>query len=269
MNFFRLFLTQPLANGLVVFYKIAFSNMGLAIVLFSLFLRVVLSPLTKPYMESMKKMRKYQKDLDKIKKRHKGDRQKQMQAQADFYKQKGINPGAGCLPYLLQIMVFIALFRVFITVLGAEGSLTQAFNDILYEPLKFGADTVINTKFLYLDVTTPDVFNISGIPFALPGPILILAAIVQFISAKITAPYVEMEKKVAKKTKTESDDMMASMQGSMIIMFPLMTLLIGRQFPSGLAIYWLLFSFYQAYQQYRASGWGGLTPSLKRVGLVK
>ena len=54
---------------------------------------------------------------------------------------------------------------------------------------------------MYLDVSLPDKFSISGIPFSVPGPLLILAAIVQFVSAKVTMPYVQAEKGKAKKTK--------------------------------------------------------------------
>lgn len=268
MNIFTLLFTQPLANGLALFYKIV-GNLGLAIILFSLALRFVLLPLTRPYMDSMKKMKKYQKEIDKLKKKHKNDRSKLMQAQADFYKEKGINPGAGCLPMILQFVILIALFRVFVQLLGADNGLTTQFNTLLYEPLKFGSDTIINKKFLYLDVTKPDVFNIAGLPFPVPGPILILAALTQFLSAKISTPYLEAEKKKAKKTKETADDMQVAMQSSFIYTLPLITLFIGINFPSGLALYWLVFSLFQLVQQYLTAGWGGLTPFAKGLGLLK
>jgi len=165
MNIFTTALIQPLTNGLVVAYRIFGENMGLAILGFGLFLRVVLNPLTKPYMESMKKMKEFAPQLEKLKKKHGSDKVKLAQAQSEFYKQKGINPGAGCLPYLLQIVVLIAFFNVFSRVLSADGDIVLKFNELLYEPLKFGAQDVINTKFLYLDVTKPDVFRIPSLPF--------------------------------------------------------------------------------------------------------
>jgi len=67
MNIFEVLLLQPLANGLVLSYRLLGGNMGLAIIAFSLFLRFALNPLTKPYMESMKKMKDYQKELNKLK----------------------------------------------------------------------------------------------------------------------------------------------------------------------------------------------------------
>jgi YidC/Oxa1 family membrane protein insertase len=269
MNIFTVLFTQPLANGLAIFYKLLGGNMGFAIIGFSLFLRILLIPLTKPYMESMKKMKQYQPELDKLKKRHVDDKQKMLKAQADFYREKGINPGAGCLPQILQIVVLIALFRVFINVLSANGDLTAKFNQYLYEPLRFSEQTQISTKFLYLDLTKPDAIKLDGLPFKLPGLFLILAAAAQFISAKITQPYIEDEKLIAEASKSKEDDFQVALQSSMIYTFPLMTLFVGLSFPSGLALYWLLFSAFQVYVQYRSTGWGGATPWLKRLGLLQ
>jgi YidC/Oxa1 family membrane protein insertase len=268
MNFWETLLIQPLANGIIVFYRILGGNMGLAIAGFSLFLRLVLNPLTKPYMESMKKMKDIAPLIEKLKKRHGSDKVKFAQAQAELYKQKGINPGAGCIPYLLQIVVLIAFFNVFTRTLSIDGDPTGRFNELLYPFLKFSEGEIINTKFLYLNITQPDVIKLPSLPFPLPGPMLLLAALVQFISAKITAPYEKVQEKVAKKTPAASDDIQVAMQKSMIFTFPLITLLIGIRFPSGLALYWLIFSLSQAYQQYKAQGWGGLTPLIEKMGLL-
>lgn len=266
---FTKILIEPLANGLILFYQLLGGNLGLAILAFTLVLRLLLNPLTKPYMESMKKMKKYAPDLEKLKKKHKGDKMKYAQAQADFYKEKGINPGAGCIPYLLQIVVLIAFFNVFTRTFSADLNPTQEFNKLLYEPLKFAQEETLNTSFLYLDLQKPDIFNINAVSFPIPGPILILAAVVQFLSAKIMSPYTKMQEKAAEKTKEKSDDVQVAMQQSMVYMFPLMTLFIGVRFPSALALYWVSFSLLQFYQQYQSQGWGGLTPFLQRLNLIK
>lgn len=242
--------------------------MGLAIIGFSVFLRYALNPLTKPYMESMKKMKDIAPSLDKLKKKYKDDKVKLTKAQADLYKSKGINPGAGCLPYLLQIVVLIAFFNMFNKTLSSENP-TVAFNSLLYNPLRFPDGEIINTGFLGMDMTKPAVFQIPGIDFNIPGPLLILSALAQFVSAKIMAPYEKVQEKIAKKTPEASDDFQVGMQKSMIYMFPLMTLFIGLRFPSGLALYWLVFSVFQAYQQYRSQGWGGMTPWIIKLGLLK
>jgi len=264
MNIFEILLIQPLTNGLILFYKLLGGNMGLAIIFFATFLRIVTTPLTKPYMQSMKKLKDFEPQLNKLKEKHKNDKKKLLEAQTEFYKQNGINPGGGCFPYLLQIVILIALFNVFNKVLGG-GDITTKLNELLYSPLRLEEGHIVATSFLYLDITKPDVFRIPGIAINLPGPILILSAIFQFISAKITQPHVE-KKKIG---KGQEEDMQATMQQSMIYTFPLFTLIFGMNFPSGLAIYWLLFSLLQAIQQYKTSGWGGLTPFISKLSLIK
>jgi len=82
-------------------------------------------------------------------------------------------------------------------------------------------------------------------------------------------PYVKKEEKIVKKTPQKADDFQVAMQKSMTYTFPLFTLLIGMQFASGLALYWLVFSATQAWQQVRTQGWGELTPWIKRLNLIK
>ena len=95
---------------------------------------------------------------------------------------------------------------------------------------------------------------------------LILATIAQFLSVKITTPYIKAEERIAKKTKGDLDDTQVMMQKSMTYMMPLMTLIFGLKLPSGLALYWLVYSLVNVWQQVSMSGWGSLTPL---VNLVK
>jgi len=243
--------------------------MGLAIIGFSLLLRVVLSPLTKPYMDSMRKMKEIAPELQKLKSKHKDDKIKFAKAQADFYKEKGINPGAGCLPYLLQIVVLIAFFNVFSRTLAPGTDIVANFNHLLYDFLKFKPGETINLSFLYLNISKPDVILLPFAKFNFPGPVLILSALVQFLSAKVMNPYIKAEEKIVKKSEEKSDDMQVAMQKSMTYTFPLFTLLIGTRFASGLALYWLIFSLTQMYQQVKSQGWGELTSLLKKMNLIK
>ena len=265
---FTTILVQPLANGLVFIYNII-GNLGWAIIIFSILLRVILNPLTKPYMESMKKMKDFAPLLEKLKKKHKNDKLKLAQAQSELYKQKGINPGAGCIPYLLQIVILIAFFRMFTLTLSAGSDLTQSFNKLLYEPLKFSQGAVIETSFFYLDITKPDAFPVSFLPFAIPGVFLFAAAIVQLLSSKMMAQPARVGQVTAQKTKESADDIQAMMQQSMIYTFPIFTLIFGLQFPAGLTLYWLTFSLTQLWQQYNTYGIGEIKPWLNKFGLLK
>ena len=267
-NIFTVSLTQPLTNGLVLFYRYLGQNLGIAILLFSLALIFLLRPLTKPYLQSMKKMRDMEPQLAKLRKKFGKDKMKMSQAQAELYKQNKINPAAGCIPYLLQFLVLIALFQVFTAALSGPNIASGKLNQLLYQPLKFPQGQTINTNFLYMDLSQPDILNrlIPGIPNFIPGIFLILATIAQFLSVKITTPFISAEEKMAKKTKTGTDDMQVAMQSSMTYTLPLMTLIFGLRFPSGLALYWLVFSVVNVWQQVSMSGWGSLPPS---VNLLK
>ncbi|MGA3291662.1 MAG: YidC/Oxa1 family membrane protein insertase [Candidatus Microgenomates bacterium] len=264
-------LTPLLLNGLILFYKILGENLGVAIIVFSLVLVFLMKPLTKPYMQSMKKIRELEPQLAKLRKKFGKDKMKMSQAQAELYKQNKINPMAGCLPYILQFVILIALFGVFTTTFPKNvnvAAITADLNKRLYTPLQFSQGQILNTKFLYLDISQPDKLNrlIPGIPDFIPGIFVILATLGQFLSVKIMAPYLSEEEKIAKKTKSEADDIQVAMQSSMTYTLPLMTLYFGLQFQSGLAIYWLVFSIVNVWQQVSMSGWGSLTPT---VNLVK
>ena len=264
-NIFTTILVQPLTNGLILFYKLFGQNLGIAIILFSVALIFLLRPLTKPYMNSMKKIKEMEPQMAKLRKKFGNDKVKMSQAQAELYKQNKINPTAGCLPYILQFAVLIALFKVFTTALSGQEILSGGLNNLLYNPLKFSEAQALNTQFLYMDISSPDVFRIPGIPFALPGLFLILATIAQFLSVKITTPYIAQEQKIAKKSKGQMDDTQVAMQKSMTYMMPLMTLIFGLKLPGGLALYWLAYSIVNVWQQVSMSGWGSLTPAVNSV----
>lgn len=267
MNIWDLIFLQPLLNALLVFYHLLFNNLGLAIIALTIFIRIILTPLIIPSLKAMQKMREFAPELAKIKEKHKGDKAKLMQAQADFYKSRGVNPVSGCLPQVAQIIVLIALFQVFIQILSMNGDPIDKLNKLAYPALKL--EVPVNTDFLYLNLTKPDTFRLPGLPFPLPGPLLIAAALIQFLSSKMLAPSVTAQTKAAKKTPGEADDIMAATQKQMLYLFPLLTIFIGFTFASGLVLYWFIFSLSQSVQQYFVSGWGGLTPWLQRMNLVK
>jgi len=267
VQIFEFFLEKPIANGLVFFYKFFGNNLGWAVVFFTIFLKIILIPLTKPYMESVRKMRELTPLIARLKKRYGNDKVGFTKAQAELYRQKGVNPGAGCLPYLLQFLILIAFFRVFTIIISPQDSAVERFNKLLYQPLKFSENDVINTKFLYWDVRLPDTLNLFGFKF--PGFLVILASLAQFIMIKISNPYIEAEGKLAGKTKQKEDDIQVAMQKTMVYTLPLITLFFGSNFASGLVIYWLLFSSLQILQQVKEGGWGELTPLIKKLKVVK
>jgi len=261
-------LFHPLINLLVFLTRIT-GNFGWGIILSTLFLRFILTPLILPGILLGKKMQDLSPELDKLKVKFKGNKPQLAQAQAELYKSHSINPASGCLPQIIQLLVLIALFNSLNFIIKANGNLVTQINPILYSVNKLPQNFHFSTKFFYWEMTKPDVIHLSGLPVPLPGVILILAALVQLVSAKMMAPVLSEEKKLALKTSNETDDAMVSAQEQMLYMFPLMTIVFGFQFPSGLVIYWLIFSLVSAVQQYYAIGWGGLAPWLKKLKVIK
>lgn len=249
MSLWFTLLYQPLLNLLIFFYQIVGYNLGLAIIAMTSFLRLILIPLTLPSLKTAKKIQELAPEINKLKIKYKDDKQALAKAQLDLYKQHGANPASGCLPQLVQLVILIALFNAFNLTLQSNGSSIGKLNEALYPSLRFSQDQTINTKFLYMDLAKPDVFHLPSVPFPLPGAVVILAAITQFISSKMMLPQAKKAEAEAEKTENKQDDLAASMQTQMLYMFPLMTLLIGVSFPSGLALYWLIFSLFSIIQQ--------------------
>jgi len=209
----------------------------------------VLIPLTLPGMKAANKMKELAPKIDKLKKKYKDDKQGFAKAQMELYRQFGVNPAAGCLPQIVQIIILIALYQSFQTVLKTNGEeVIVALNETLYPVLKFPLDTSLNLKFLYLNLSKPDIFKISGFP-SLPGIFLLLAAASQFFSSKLMMPAAKSKEKMAKKTPQKSDDFASAFQTQSLYLFPLMTIFIGYTFPSGLVLYWMTFSAFTLIQQ--------------------
>ncbi|MCJ7828035.1 YidC/Oxa1 family membrane protein insertase [Patescibacteria group bacterium] len=244
---FTTILYQPLINALVFFYQLT-DNLGWAILLMTVLLRLALLPITWASLRSSQKVRKLSPELNALKKKFKKDKQGLAKAQMELYKKEGIKPAAGCLPQLVQLVVLIAFYRAFNQFLTADQEALIELNSMLIPSLRFAADGVLNTRFWYLTLTEPEVIKIAGL--ILPGPFLIAAALVQFLSSKRMLPQVKQSEELAEKTISSTDDAMVGMQKQMVYLFPLMTLFIGLRFPSGLVLYWLAFSLVNLLQYF-------------------
>lgn len=224
---------------LFIYNTVAFQNLGVAIIEISVLTRVIFYPFIKQQTHYSKKMAELQPHLNVLKEKHKGNQQAFAQAQMELFKQHGVSPAAGCLPAIVQIVVLFGL-------LGA-------MNEILTMKL--------NTSFWIWDMAKPDSFNLSGVPFAIPGALVVIAALTQFIQTKMMIPAASPKKEIAKAGEEKKSDFMsefADAQSSMVWMFPLMFLFLGTQWPSGLALYWSVSSVLAIVQQYRIAGLGGL-----------
>lgn len=224
---------------LFIYNTAAFQSLGLAIIEIAILTRVVFYPFLKQQMTYSKKMAELQPHLNALKEKHKGNQQAMAAAQMELFKQHGVNPAAGCLPAIVQIVVLFGLL----------GALNNIFK------------MSVNTQFVIWDMARPDAYHVSGLPFALPGILVVIAAATQFLQTKMmmpSAPAPQDKALVKAEEKKGFAEEFAEAQGSMLWMFPLMFLFLGTQWPSGLALYWSVGSLLAIYQQYRVSGLGQL-----------
>lgn len=250
-------LVNPLFNILVVFYQLT-GNLALSIILLTVIMRAVLLPLVIPSLKTMQKQRDLQPQLEKIKKKYKYDKKKQAEKQMELLKEHGLNPAAGCLTQLPMFVILIALFSVIRNFSNGLG--LDEINALIYfDSLKFTSLEQIKTSFLWMDLGSPDPYYVLAIG----------AGIFQFFASKMSQPYVEKGTKAAKKTPDKKDDLAYNMQEQMLFMMPIMTVIIGLRLPAGTVLYILVTTIFSLFQTYFVSGWGGLSPYIKKLkGLI-
>jgi YidC/Oxa1 family membrane protein insertase len=220
----------PLLWLLIFLTHLFFNNLGLAIIALTAGIRIVLTPVTIPSLKAAQKQKELSGELAELKSKYKDDKKKLAEAQMELFRKHGINPAAGCLPQIVQLVVLIALYQVFMKVLGFDGKLGTLAPEYSF----------INTDFLYLDLLKRDPFII------LPA----LAGATQFLMTKMMLPVVKKEEKLAQKTEDKKDDLMYNMQEQMLYLGPFMTVLISWNLPSGLVLYWLATTVFSIVQQW-------------------
>jgi YidC/Oxa1 family membrane protein insertase len=176
-------------------------------------LKLVLYPLTHKSFESTTKMQKIQPLLKEVQAKYKHDPKTLNIEMKKLYKEHGVNPMGGCLPMLLQMPVFFALYPI----------------------LRYSID-LRQASFLWLpDLSEPDPYLI--LPIAM--------AIFMFVQQKLMAPSKQSLEEMDEKQK-------AAMQSQKMMMYvmPVMMFFLFRSFPSGLVLYWTLFNVMSSVQQY-------------------
>jgi YidC/Oxa1 family membrane protein insertase len=232
---------QPLYNVLFGLYNI-FGDFGIAIIVMTLVLKAALIPLSRKQIESQKEMAELQPKIKELQKKYKNDKEKLSKETMALYKEHNVNPAAGCLPLIIQLIVFITMYRV-ISNLAVGGAL-DVHNEYLYGFIT--APTSLDENFLgFLNLTIPSV------------PLAVITAIAQFIQLKMmqlkNSKKEDKTKEVAntkEASKDKTPDFASIMQKQMLFIVPIMTLFIGIKFPSGLALYWLTSTLFMIAQQW-------------------
>ena len=222
-EFFKTILYTPLFNLLVLFaWLTPGDSIGWGIIFVTIFVKLALWVPSAKAIRSPIQMSQYRDDIKEIQDKHKGDKAAQSKATMAFYKEKGINPLAGCLPLLIQLPVLIILYRVFIVGLG------DFRGDLLYSFMP-QIDS-INIYFFGLNLSEPSMIIMP-----------LIAAGFQFAQSK--------HMMILNPPPKNSKDPAANMQKQMLYMFPVITFFIARSFPAGLALYWATNAILSTIQQ--------------------
>lgn len=287
----------PLFNFLIFLYELPFFDFALAIIVFTIVIRTILAPLFIRQIRSQKEMQRMQPLVREIQRKHKGNRQKVTEETMALYKEHGVNQFGGCLPVVLQLPILFALYQALIRASGVISGFTvndgnrAAFNTLqaagvvnpvagqantyqvaidgacnlpeysqlpqflplncqLIDPIKLTADVDTTVGWLFnIDLARVDhVFAITLFGGFAISLMAIIAAILQFVQVKMTS------------AKPNPDDPTAGVTSTMLYTFPLLTIVWGGIFPSGLILYWIVYTAYLVLQQYLIMGWGNLFP---------
>ncbi len=209
---FRIRILETLAVDVLKAINGMVGNYGIAIIIVTILMRALIFPLTLKQEQSMKKMRDSQPEIDKIKEKYKDNPQKMNEEVMKFYKENNINPMGGCLPILIQMPIFVALYYAF------SGSAIP--ND---------------ATFLWFNLKRPDelfkigTFSIHMLPILNTG--------VTYIQQKIMAD------------ATKGQETNNTMQ-SMLYTMPIMMLVLFYNMPSGVTLYYLVSGILSVIQQY-------------------
>ncbi len=144
---------DPMVNTLLWIYDLLWNNFGLAIIVFTVLIRLITLPLTYQQTKSAQKMQELQKSKEwqDIQKKHKGDREKLSQEQMRIYKEKGISPFGSCLPTVIQFPIIIGLYQAIIASLAVTP--TQLFNlsTHIYPFIPAAALIPLDNTFLWIE----------------------------------------------------------------------------------------------------------------------
>lgn len=227
LTIYNTILYQPLFNLLVYFYNIVPGHdMGLAIILLSIFIKLVLWPLFAQSIRAQRAMQAIQPKLDGLKEKYKNNKEKLGPAIMELYKTEKINPLSSCFPLLIQMPFLIAVYEVFRK--GLSGRSMDLIYSFIYNP---GALNHIALGFINLN--NPNYF------------LAILAGAAQFWQSK------QMMKRslVAVKANQDKKNPLSAMNKQMLYIFPVITVVIGSSLPGGLTFYWLIFTLLGILQQ--------------------
>jgi len=226
---------DPMINVLLLFNNVLFGHFGVAIIIFTLFMRVVTLPLTIRQYRSTKALSAIQPRLQEIQKKYKDPKRRQEETMK-LYREAGVNPLGCLLPMLVQFPVWIALYRALIIMVGGTPEGMLSLSRRIYPWSYLYQAVPLEQEFLWLHLGRPDT------TFILP----ILVGITTYIQQKVST------------SPTAVSREQQQMNQTLNWMMPLMFVWITMAVPSGLGLYWVVSNIIGVFVSYFVYGARGL-----------
>ena len=242
---------NPMVNTILWIYG-QIGNFGLAIILFTILIKLITYPLTVQQIRGTQKMQEMQKSKEwqDIQKKYKDDKQKMQQEQMRLYQEMGINPLGSCLPTIIQFPIIIGLYQAIIRGLSVTPlDLAKLYKNI-YPFIDISKLLPVDNSFLWMNLNQPERINIFGVAIPLLAIIVVASTYVQ--SKLMTPP-------------SQPGEQGAQMTQMMNLYMPLFMGYLALTFASGLSIYFII-SNVASIAQYAAMGrvnWSNLIPGRK------
>lgn len=241
-----------------------FGDIGIAIIVLTILLRILLVPVFRAQIVSQRRTQMLQPELRAIQAKYKGNRTKISEEQMRLYRERGINPAAGCLPALLQLVLLIPMYQVISQGLAApdiSSMLQIAGNPVLSVTCQDPGNPLvpcIDPTIPWLDWLTPGAGGLDAhVPeilfMVIPGifglsVLAAISAVLQLVQTRMMIP------------ANTTNDPQIRMQQRIFLILPLFSLFYGWILPAGLFLYWITTTIFSIVQQYLIAGWGGLFP---------
>jgi len=231
-------LLEPMLNFLVLMSKYFLGSFGIAVIVLTILIRLIMFPLTVRQLRSSKAVQALQPKMKELQKKYAKDQQKLNQELMRLYKEEGANPLGCVFPMLIQFPIWIALYQSVIQALAYTPENLLGLSKQLYSSSVIRGALPLNHHFLWLDLTNGDI-----------------------IMAILTVASMWALQKISVQPTT--DPQQQSMNRIMLWIMPLMFGLFALTLPSGLSVYWVISNIISIILQYRVTGRGTLTmPSL-------
>lgn len=259
---FETIIVKPIFNALMLLYSlIPGGDFGVAIILFTIFIRVLIYPLVRKQLHQTKLMRKLQPELAKIKEAANGNKQLEATMQMELYKRHGVSPFQSIFVLIIQLPIFIGLYHVIQVITLHRDQVAQLAYPAIQqlEPVKKIIENPENfnhTMLGFIDLTKT-AFGNGGIDFVLVA-LALISAFTQYIMSKQTMPTNDKPKKrfrdimreAADGKQSDATEMSTAMMTNMVKIMPIMMFFIMVSLPGALALYYTVSNLVATAQQH-------------------